>query len=156
MYIEKLYFVAEDCTALVSTTEQPAGTTTKNIETTTEAPTTKSNETTTEAPTTKSNETTTEAPTTKSNETTTEAPTTKVRTTEPPETTTKNNETTTEAPTTKMATTTMAPEPSTPKPGSPDINIYTARNSTSDAACLMIKAGIEFVIPYVAKAGVSR
>ena len=120
MYIEKLYFVAEDCTAVVSTTEQPAGTTTKNIETTTEAPTTK------------------------------------VRTTEPPETTTKNNETTTEAPTTKMATTTMAPEPSTPKPGSPDINIYTARNSTSDAACLMIKAGIEFVIPYVAKAGVSR
>ena len=115
MYIEKLYFVAEDCTALVSTTEQPAGTTTKNIETTTEAPTTKSNETTTKAPTTK------------------------VRTTEPPETTTK------------MATTTMAP-----KPRSPDINIYTARNSTSDAACLMIKAGIEFVIPYVAKAGVSR
>ena len=127
MYIEKLYFVAEDCTALVSTTEQPAGTTTKNIETTTEAPTTKVG--TIEPPET----------TTKSNETTTKAPTTKVGTTEPPETTTK------------MATTTMAP-----KPESPDINIYTARNSTSDAACLMIKAGIEFVIPYVAKAGVSR
>jgi hypothetical protein len=151
VYIEKLYFVAEDCTALVSTTEQPAGTTTKNIETTTEAPTSK--EGTTKAPET----------TTTGNETTTEAPTTKVGTIEPPETTTKSNETTTKAPTTKvgtteppetttkMATTTMAP-----KPESPDINIYTARNSTSDAACLMIKAGIEFVIPYVAKAGVSR
>jgi hypothetical protein len=48
VYIEKLYFVAEDCTALVTTTEQPAGTTTKNNETTMEAPTAKGG--TTKAP----------------------------------------------------------------------------------------------------------
>jgi len=122
-YIEKLYFVAEDCTALAVTTTQPP-------ETTTEAPTTKSNETTTEAPTTKSNETTTEASTTKSNETTTEASTTK-------------------------GGTTMAPEPPTPKPGSPDTEIYTAQ-TTNGSTCLRIKAGIEFVIPYVSEKGVSR
>ena len=139
--VHNTFSPAEDCTALVTTTEQPAGTTTKSNEATTVAPTTKSNETTTKAPTTKSNETTTEAPTTKSNGTTTEAPTT------------KSNGTTTEAPTTKMATTTITPGPPTPKPGSPHTNKYTARNSTSDALCLMITAGIEFVIPYVAKAG---
>ena len=123
--VNKNFSPAEDCTALVTTTEQPAGTTTKNNETTMEAPTTKGG--TTKAPET----------TTKSNETST----TKEVTTKPPETTTK------------MTPTTMTPGPPTPKPGSPDINKYTARNSTSDAVCLMITAGIEFVIPYVARAG---
>ena len=129
MYIEKLYFVAEDCTALVTTTEQPAGTTTNSsaLVSTTEQPTT----------------------TTSNSSGTTEGNTTKT-----PETTTTNNHSTTESPITKM--TTMPPEPPTPKPGSPVTNTYTARNSTSDAVCLKITAGIEFVIPYVARAGVSR
>jgi hypothetical protein len=134
----------------------------KNNETTMEAPTTKGGTTKAPETTTKNNETTMEASTTKggttkapetttkNNETTMEAPTTKGGTTKAPETTTKSNETsttkevTTKPPetTTKMTPTTMTPGPPTPKPGSPDINKYTARNSTSDAVCLMITAGI--------------
>ena len=88
-------------------------------------------------------------------------------TTEPskPSTEPAKNDTTTVKPTTEPAknvttettpqTTTPMPEPSTPKPGSPDTNTYYAKNVTSNETCLLFKAGIEFVVPYMVKDKVS-
>lgn len=125
-----MFFLAIDCSAIDKSTVSPSS----------EGPTTEPAVSTEIATTSSpSNDTTTVAP---SNDTTSEAPTT-----EPSKQTTQPAE-----PTTTPASTTAIP---TPAPGSPDDNRYMAKD-VNGSTCILLDAGIEFVVPYVATSGVSK
>lgn len=90
-------------------------------------------------------------------------------TTEPAPVTTQNattpspsNDTSTEGPTTQPSVTTnhagtstslapTTPAMPTPAPGSPVVNTYSAKGV--NGTCILMKAGIEFVVPYIGKDG---